>query len=164
MGLTIAAIAIGAALGALARWGLGLALNGLFPAVPPGTLAANLIGGYLVGLALPVLTAHPEWGAAWRLFIVTGFLGGLTTFSAFSGEVALLLQQGRLHAGRWRDGAASGRLAAADAGGLRDGGSLPTRWLKKRSPGRCGPGLRDLVEPGGIEPPSASHCRTVLHA
>jgi CrcB protein len=96
MGLTILAISVGAALGALSRWGLGLALNGLFPAVPPGTLAANLIGGYLVGLALPVLTAHPEWGAAWRLFIVTGFLGGLTTFSAFSGEVALLLQQGRL--------------------------------------------------------------------
>jgi len=111
MGLTIAAIAIGAALGALARWGLGLALNGLFPAVPPGTLAANLIGGYLVGLALPVLTAHPEWGATWRLFIVTGFLGGLTTFSAFSGEVALLLQQGRL-------------LLAGAAIGLHLGGSL----------------------------------------
>ena len=58
MGLTILAISVGAALGALSRWGLGLALNGLFPAVPPGTLAANLIGGYLVGLALPVLTAH----------------------------------------------------------------------------------------------------------
>lgn len=96
MGLTILAISVGAALGALSRWGLGLALNSLFPAVPPGTLVANLIGGYLVGLALPVLTAHPEWNTAWRLFIVTGFLGGLTTFSAFSGEVALLLQQGRL--------------------------------------------------------------------
>lgn len=96
MGLTILAISLGAALGALSRWGLGLALNGLFPAIPPGTLAANLIGGYLVGLALPLLTANPEWGAAWRLFIVTGFLGGLTTFSAFSGEVAHLLQQGRL--------------------------------------------------------------------
>ncbi|GAB4043346.1 MAG: fluoride efflux transporter CrcB [Rubrivivax sp.] len=96
MGLTLIAISLGAALGALARWGLGLALNGLFPAIPPGTLAANLIGGYLVGLALPLLTAHPEWGPTWRLFVVTGFLGGLTTFSAFSGEVAHLLQQGRL--------------------------------------------------------------------
>lgn len=95
MGLTILAISIGAALGALARWGLGLALNGLFPAIPPGTLAANLIGGYLVGLALPVLTANPEWGPVWRLFVVTGFLGGLTTFSAFSGEVTQLLQHGR---------------------------------------------------------------------
>jgi fluoride exporter len=111
MGLTIAAIAIGAALGALARWGLGLALNGLFPAIPPGTLAANLIGGYAVGLALPLLTAHPEWSAAWRPFIVTGFLGGLTTFSAFSGEVALLLQQGRL-------------LLAGGAMALHLGGSL----------------------------------------
>lgn len=111
MGLTILAISLGAALGALARWGLGLALNGLFPAIPPGTLVANLIGGYLVGLALPLLTAHPEWGAAWRLFVVTGFLGGLTTFSAFSGEVAQLLQQGRL-------------LMATGAIGLHLGGSL----------------------------------------
>lgn len=111
MGLTIFAISLGAALGALSRWGLGLALNGLFPAIPPGTLLANLVGGYLIGLALPLLTLHPEWGTAWRLFIVTGFLGGLTTFSAFSAEVALLLQQGR-----W--------LLAGGAMGLHVGGSL----------------------------------------
>ena len=111
MGLTIVAISLGAALGALSRWGLGLALNGLFPAIPPGTLLANLVGGYLIGLALPLLTLHPEWGTAWRLFIVTGFLGGLTTFSAFSAEVALLLQQGR-----W--------LLAGGAMGLHVGGSL----------------------------------------
>jgi fluoride exporter len=111
MGLTILAISLGAALGALARWGLGLALNGLFPAIPPGTLVANLVGGYLVGLALPLLAAHPEWGAAWRLFVLTGFLGGLTTFSAFSGEVAQLLLQGRL-------------VLAAGAIGLHVGGSL----------------------------------------
>jgi fluoride exporter len=111
MGLTVLAISLGAALGALARWGLGLALNALFPAVPPGTLAANLIGGYLVGLALPLLAAHPDWHPAWRLFILTGFLGGLTTFSAFSGEVALLLQQGRI-------------ALATGAMGLHLGGSL----------------------------------------
>jgi CrcB protein len=111
MGLTIAAIAVGAALGALSRWGLGLALNGLFPAIPPGTLVANLVGGYLVGLALPWLSANPEWHGAWRLFLITGFLGGLTTFSAFSGEVAQLLQQGRL-------------LLASGAIGLHVGGSL----------------------------------------
>lgn len=111
MGLTLLAISLGAAFGALARWGLGLALNGLFPAIPPGTLAANLIGGYLVGLALPLLSAHPDWGPAWRLFVVTGFLGGLTTFSAFSGEVAQLLQQGRI-------------VLAAGAIGLHLGGSL----------------------------------------
>lgn len=96
MGLSILAISLGAALGALARWGLGLALNGLFPALPPGTLAANLIGGYLVGLALPLLAATAEVDPALRLFVITGFLGGLTTMSAFSGEMALLLQQGRL--------------------------------------------------------------------
>jgi fluoride exporter len=111
MGLTIVAISLGAALGALSRWGLGLALNGLFPAIPPGTLLANLVGGYLIGLALPLLTLHPEWGTTWRLFVVTGFLGGLTTFSAFSAEVALLLQQGR-----W--------LLAGGAMGLHVGGSL----------------------------------------
>jgi fluoride exporter len=95
MGLTILAISTGAALGALARWGLGLTLNHLFPALPPGTVVANLVGGYLVGLALPLLAAHPEWDPAWRLFLVTGFLGGLTTFSTFSGEIATLLNQGR---------------------------------------------------------------------
>jgi CrcB protein len=92
---TVFAIGFGAALGALTRWGLGLGLNALFPALPPGTLLANWIGGYLIGLALPVLGAHPEWGPAWRLFVITGLLGGLTTFSAFSAELALLLQQQR---------------------------------------------------------------------
>jgi CrcB protein len=93
---SILAIALGAALGALGRWALGLGLNALFPAIPPGTLVANLVGAYLIGLALPWLLAHPEWPPAWRLFVVTGFLGGLTTFSAFSAEVAVLLQQGRM--------------------------------------------------------------------
>ncbi len=111
MGTSIVAIALGAALGALARWALGLGLNALFPAVPPGTLAANLIGGYLVGLALPWFLAHPEIASHWRLFVITGLLGGLTTFSAFSGEVALLLQQGRM----W---------LAAGAIGLHVAGSL----------------------------------------
>lgn len=105
------AIATGAALGALARWGLGLWLNGLFTAIPPGTLVANLVGGYLAGLALPLFLAHPEVAPAWRLFVLTGFLGGLTTFSAFSGEVAVLLQQGRM-------------LMAAGAIGLHVAGSL----------------------------------------
>ncbi len=92
---SILAIAAGAALGALCRWSLGLALNAWYPTLPPGTLAANLIGGYLAGLALPLLLANPEWPSTWRLFIITGFLGGLTTFSAFSLEMATLLQHGR---------------------------------------------------------------------
>lgn len=89
------AVSLGAALGALLRWALGLGLNHLFPALPPGTLVANLIGGYLIGVALALLAAPNPIPPEWRLFIVTGFLGGLTTFSTFSAEVVTALQQGR---------------------------------------------------------------------
>ncbi len=90
----IFAICLGASLGALARWGLGLWLNPLAP-LALGTLAANLLGGYLVGIAMAVFQAIPQLDPAWRLAIVTGFLGGLTTFSSFSAEVVGLLQQSR---------------------------------------------------------------------
>jgi CrcB protein len=93
---SILAISLGASAGAVLRWFLGRALNTLFPAIPPGTLAANLLGGYLIGLALAVFAAAPSVSPEWRLLIITGFLGGLTTFSTFSAEVATLLQQGRL--------------------------------------------------------------------
>jgi fluoride exporter len=96
MGMSIIAVCAGASLGALLRWVLGLWLNALFPAIPPGTLAANLIGGYLVGLALALFAHQVALPPEWRLFVITGFLGGLTTFSSFSLEVVLLLQQGRL--------------------------------------------------------------------
>jgi CrcB protein len=96
MGLAIFVISLGAALGALARWGLSLGLNHLFPALPPGTLVANLVGGYLIGLALAVFAQMPQLPPEWRLFAITGFLGGLTTFSTFSAEVVTALQQGRL--------------------------------------------------------------------
>jgi len=86
----------GASAGALLRWLLGIGLNALFPAIPPGTLAANLIGGYLVGVMLAILSVPRAYGPELRLLLVTGFLGGLTTFSSFSGEVARLLQQGRI--------------------------------------------------------------------
>ncbi|MHB0974027.1 MAG: fluoride efflux transporter CrcB [Thiobacillus sp.] len=92
---SISAIALGAALGALLRWQLGLKLNALFPTVPPGTLAANLIGGYVIGLGLAFFSALPGLAPEWRLLVVTGFCGGLTTFSTFSAEIATLLQQGR---------------------------------------------------------------------
>lgn len=88
------AVGTGAALGAWLRWGLGLWLGSLHVYVQVGTLAANLVGGYLVGLALGFFSAHPDMSPEWRLFAITGFLGGLTTFSSFSGESVLLLQRG----------------------------------------------------------------------
>ena len=92
----ILAISLGAAMGALLRWFLGAKLNSLWPSVPPGTLAANLIGGYIVGLAVAYFAQAPGIAPEWRLFIITGFCGGLTTFSTFSAEVVTLLQQGSL--------------------------------------------------------------------
>lgn len=89
------AVGGGAALGAWARWGLGAALNPLFPTIPLGTLAANLIGGYLVGVAVAVFQTLPHLDPVWRLALITGFLGGLTTFSSFSAEVVGMLQEQR---------------------------------------------------------------------
>ncbi len=92
---SIVAVSVGASFGALLRWFFGIQLNSLFPAIPPGTLAANLIGGYLIGVAVAFFGNHPALPPEWRLFVITGFLGGLTTFSTFSAEVVSLLQQGR---------------------------------------------------------------------
>ncbi|MDB6160082.1 MAG: Conserved hypothetical rane protein [Gammaproteobacteria bacterium] len=92
---SIVAICVGASLGALLRWWLGARLNSHFPAIPPGTLAANLIGGYIIGLAIAFFAAYPALAPEWRLLIITGFCGGLTTFSTFSAEVVTLLQEGR---------------------------------------------------------------------
>jgi len=93
---SIVAIAVGSALGALLRWQLGDKLNSFFPSIPPGTLAANLIGAYVVGLAIAFFAAYPAISPEWRLLIITGFCGGLTTFSTFSAEIAMLLQEGRI--------------------------------------------------------------------
>ncbi|BEV71557.1 MULTISPECIES: fluoride efflux transporter CrcB [unclassified Paludibacterium] len=93
---SLLAISVGATLGSVLRWVLGLTLNTLFPTLPPGTLAANLIGGYLIGLAVAFFANHPDVSPVWRLLVITGFLGGLTTFSTFSAEVTTLIQQGRL--------------------------------------------------------------------
>lgn len=88
------AVGLGAALGAWLRWGLGALLNPLFPTLPLGTLSANILGGLLMGLTLGALAHYQSLAPHWRLFITTGFLGGLTTFSTFSGEaVTLLLRQ-----------------------------------------------------------------------
>jgi CrcB protein len=109
------AICVGACLGALARWQLGLWLNP-GAALPWGTLAANWVGAYAVGLAVVFFQAHTGLDPAWRLLIVTGLLGALTTFSTFSAEAIALLQQGRL-------------AAALLHSGLHLFGSLLLAWL-----------------------------------
>jgi CrcB protein len=88
------AVGVGAALGAWLRWGLTIALSQLHSHIQLGTLAANLVGGYLIGLGLGFFGAYPGLSPEWRLFVITGFLGGLTTFSSFSGESMVLLQRG----------------------------------------------------------------------
>lgn len=92
--LPVFAICLGASVGALSRWGLALWLTpgGV---IPWGTLAANLLGGYLIGVAIAVLQAMPQLDPVWRLLLVTGFLGGLTTFSTFSAEVVIYLLEAR---------------------------------------------------------------------
>lgn len=92
--MTWLAVAAGASLGAWLRWGLGLMLNSLHAQVALGTLLANLGGGFLIGIAVAFFSSHPGLSPAWRLFAITGFLGGLTTFSSFSAESMLLLQRG----------------------------------------------------------------------
>lgn len=92
---SITAISAGASAGAILRWALSTRLNALFPSIPMGTLAANLLGGYLVGIAVAWFMDHPALPPELRLLVITGFLGGLTTFSTFSAEVVLLLQRGQ---------------------------------------------------------------------
>jgi fluoride exporter len=91
----IFSVGLGAAMGAWLRWGMGLWLNPLLPQLPLGTLAVNLIGGYLIGLAVAFFMQHPGLSPEWRLLIITGFLGGLTTFSTFSAETVTLLVRGQ---------------------------------------------------------------------
>ena len=120
---SVIAICIGACIGALSRWQLGLWLN---PATnvnalsasnyPWGTLLANLVGGYLVGLCIAVFQGLPDLDPVWRLALITGFLGALTTFSTFSAEVVNMLQQGRL-------------LLALSTAALHVVGSLLLTWM-----------------------------------
>lgn len=102
--LGFAAVGIGAAAGAWLRWLLSVAFNARIESLPLGTLAANLVGGYLIGIAVALFQDMPQLAPEWRLLLVTGFLGGLTTFSTFSAEAVALLQRGAygwvlLHAG-----------------------------------------------------------------
>jgi CrcB protein len=93
---SVLSISIGAALGALVRWVLAGRFNPLHPSLPLGTLAANLIGGYLIGVAVAYFAERPDLPAEARLLVITGFLGGLTTFSTFSAEVVAQMHEGRL--------------------------------------------------------------------
>ncbi len=90
----ILAIALGSTAGGLLRWRLSVGLNGLLPQMPLGTLASNLIAGYIVGLAVAWMAQAPGLSPEWRLLIITGFCGGLSTFSTFSAEIVALLQRG----------------------------------------------------------------------
>lgn len=103
-------VGAGAACGAWVRWLLGMVLNPLFIALPLGTLAANLLGGYLVGVAVGLFHLNAHFPLAWKLFAITGFLGGLTTFSTFSAEVVERLLAGQP---AWAIGLASVHLAGS---------------------------------------------------
>jgi len=90
------AVGLGAALGAWARWILGILFNHIVPSLPLGTLAANLVGGYVIGVSVEYLGRHAGFPPEIRLFLITGFLGGLTTFSTYSAEAVSLLSRGQL--------------------------------------------------------------------
>jgi fluoride exporter len=122
---SIVSISAGASLGALLRWVLAGRLNPLFPALPLGTLAANLIGGYLIGVAVAIFASLPDLSPQTRLFLVTGFLGGLTTFSTFSAEVVTQLQQGHT---AWALATALGHLLGSFA--LTALGIAIVAWLR----------------------------------
>jgi fluoride exporter len=113
---SVIAICLGACVGALARWRLGLWLSAPGSLLPWGTLAANWIGAYAIGLSVAFFNAQPQLDPVWRLAIITGLLGALTTFSTFSAEVVTLLQQGRI-------------LMASSVSGLHLIGSLLLTWL-----------------------------------
>ncbi|MDI4636739.1 MULTISPECIES: fluoride efflux transporter CrcB [Halomonadaceae] len=116
MWLSILAVSGGAAIGANARWLLGVWLNHYYPAIPLGTLFANTLGGYLIGLFVAIFSENPHISPEWRLFLVTGLFGALTTFSSFTAEILANFQ--------------AGRPGLALAGiGLHLGGSLLFAWL-----------------------------------
>ncbi|WP_250453228.1 fluoride efflux transporter CrcB [Caballeronia sp. ATUFL_M2_KS44] len=96
MYLSIIAVGIGGGLGSLLRWALGLRLNAVFPNLPLGTFTANVVAGYIIGVAVAFFARFPDIPVEWRLFVITGLMGGLSTFSTFSAEVVAHLEQGRL--------------------------------------------------------------------
>lgn len=117
---SVIAICLGACVGALARWRLGLWLTTPGSLLPWGTLTANWVGAYAIGLSVAFFNAQPQLDPVWRLAIITGLLGALTTFSTFSAEVVTLLQQGRL-------------VLASGVASLHLVGSLLLTWLGLRT-------------------------------
>jgi CrcB protein len=112
MYISIIAVGLGGALGSLFRWFLGLRLNALFPYLPLGTLASNVIAGYIIGVAVAWFARFPGVSTEWRLFVITGLMGGLSTFSTFSAEVVAHLEQGRYG---WAAGEIAVHVAASIA-------------------------------------------------
>ena len=121
----VTAVCVGASAGALLRWWLGAQLNALFPELPPGTLVANLVGAYVIGLAIAFFAFSTAVAPEWRLLIITGFCGGLTTFSTFSAELVTLLQQGRP---MWALGIVAAHLAGSVA--MTFAGIGTVTWLR----------------------------------
>jgi CrcB protein len=118
------AVCLGASVGALARWQLGLWLNHSGAWLPWGTLAANLIGGYAVGVVAGVFLIHPGINPVWRLLLVTGLMGGLTTFSSFSAEVVeMMVEQ------RWGTALATVLLHVGGSFALTYAGLRSARWF-----------------------------------
>ncbi|MFN3565231.1 MAG: fluoride efflux transporter CrcB [Burkholderiaceae bacterium] len=124
--LAAVAVAAGAVLGAWLRWGLGLWLNPIWPEVPLGTLAANLAGGFVIGAAIEFFATYPGIAPEWRLALITGFLGALTTFSTFSAESAALLLRGQY---AWAIGHVTLHLGGSIA--LTLAGMIAFRWLAR---------------------------------
>lgn len=125
--LALLSVFVGAGLGACLRWWLSVRFNPAFPTIPLGTLASNVIGGYVIGVAVAFFALRSDLPPEWRLFVITGFLGGLTTFSTFSAEVVGLLTQAQF-------GWALALMAAHLAGsfGATFIGLFTTRWLFER--------------------------------
>ena len=121
----LAAVGVGAVLGAWLRWGLGAWLNPLLPELPLGTLAANAVGGLLIGVAIQLFVDHPGIPPEMRLFVITGFLGALTTFSTFSAEAVALLARAQW---TWAAAHIGSHLFASIA--LTIAGMYAVRWLK----------------------------------
>jgi len=122
---SIAAVCLGASLGALLRWSLNAQFNNLFPAIPPGTVIANLIGAYIAGVAIAFFAVSPAVSPEWRLLIVTGFCGGLTTFSGFSLELVALLKEEQIG---WALGATAAHVVGSVV--MTFAGMGTVVWLK----------------------------------